>query len=346
MNSPDLRSLGWSDWFASHASSHPSHLLPARVSAEHRGRVDLLGAFGLRHALTHGLEPPRVGDWLLVEPVAGSDLVRIRALLPRRSWLERQAAGRRTERQIVATNLDRVFVLTSLNQDFSLARAERYLASVRAGHIEPVLVLSKADLAPDKVHRHLSELERVAGGAPVIAASVLYREGLDDLRALLGPGITVGLVGSSGVGKSTLVNALLGVDQQDTRAVRQGDDQGQHRTTTRSLHLLPDGQGILVDTPGMRELALWSGDGLGETFEDIDLLAARCRYRDCQHQGEPGCAVEEAILEGELDARRLESHRKLQREAAWQEARVSVAEQRRAAREFAHRVRSAKKDRW
>lgn len=346
MNSDLLSSLGFSDFFASQRSLHPSDLLPARVSAEHRGRLDLLTPLGPRHAQPGAGEAPRVGDWLLVQPLDNTELVRVRALLERRSWVERQAAGRRVERQIVATNLDRVFILTSLNQDFNLRRVERYLSAVRAGNVEPVLVLSKADLAPSDVARHLRQLERIAGEAPVIAASALYREGMDELFALLGPGLTVGLIGSSGVGKSTLVNALLGVDSQATRPVRAGDERGQHRTTGRSLHLLPDGRGLLVDTPGMRELALWSGEGLDGTFADVDALASQCRFRDCQHDGEPGCAVEAAIAAGELDPGRLESHRKLAREAAWQEARVDVFQRRELRRKFAARVREAVKPRW
>lgn len=346
MNSEILSSLGWSELFANQCTHSSPDLIPARVSAEHRGRLDLLSAAGPLHTTPGLADVPRVGDWLLVQPRPGTDSVRVHTRLERKSWVERQAAGRRTERQIVATNLDRVFILTSLNQDFNLRRVERYLSAVRAGHVSPVVVLSKADLSPERVSRHLAELERISGDAPVISVSALYREGLDSLRALLGPGLTVALIGSSGVGKSTLVNALLETEAQATTPVRAGDERGQHRTTTRSLHLLPHGQGLLVDTPGMRELALWSGDGLDHTFADVDELALQCRFRDCEHRDEPGCAVQEAIAEGTLDAGRLENHRKLARETAWQSARADVFQERELRRQFVKKVRERLKDRY
>lgn len=346
VNSEILSSLGWSEFFELQRSRYAPDLLPARVSAEHRGRLDLLGPHGPLYATPGQDDVPRVGDWLLIQPRPGADRVRVHARLDRKSWVERQAAGRRTERQIVATNLDRVFILTSLNQDFNLRRVERYLSAVRAGHVSPVVVLSKADLAPERVSRHLSDLERVSGDAPVISVSALYREGLDPLRALLGPGLTVALIGSSGVGKSTLVNALLEEEAQATTPIRAGDERGQHRTTARSLHLLPGGQGLLVDTPGMRELALWSGDGLDNTFSDVDELALQCRFRDCEHRDEPGCAVQEAISEGTLEAGRLENHRKLARETAWQSARADVFQERELRRRFVKKVRERLKDRY
>lgn len=344
MTQHPLPSLGWSDALETARRAHDPNLLPARVSAEHRGRLGLLTPLGETTALIPRDVEAHTGDWVLVAP--GPAPVRVVAALPRRTCLERNAAGRATARQVVAANLDLVFVLTSLNQDFNVRRVERFLAAARAGGVAPVVALSKADLAPSAVHRHLRLLEEVAGDAPVIAVSALYAEGLDELGAFLAPGRTLGFIGTSGVGKSTLVNALLGEDRQHVRHARVHDDRGQHTTTGRTLHLIPGDRGLLLDTPGMREIALWSGDGLDETFADVVELATGCRYRDCQHETEPGCAVLAAIEAGDLAVERLNAWIKLQREAAWQEARQDVFLRREQRRAFAKMVREAGKTRY
>lgn len=344
LHSFTLSQLGWDDSFLRHASAFSSTFLPARVAAEHRGRVLLWSAQGALEAPVHreDPDPPRAGDWVLYEPQTGGDLVRLRALLPRRSWLERKAAGRAANRQVVVANLDVVFVTTSCNDDFNPRRLERYLAIVRAGGAEPVLLLTKTDLAPDSVGRHRRTLEQLAGDAPVIAASALWRDGLDEIRTHLGHGRTAAFVGSSGVGKSTILNQLMGVDVQAALPIRAHDSRGVHTTTARSMHLLPDDQGVLLDTPGMRELGLTSGEGIGETFQELATYAGRCRYRDCRHEGEPGCAVLAAIESGELDPERLESHRKLEREAIWQESRVDVRLRNEQKQMWARRSREAR----
>lgn len=314
------------------------------MAAEHRGRVLIWSAQGSFEAPVHreDPDPPRAGDWVLFEPQPQGDLVRLRALLPRRTWLDRKASGRAAVRQVVVANLDVAFVTTSCNDDLNPRRVERYLAIVRAGGAEPVVLLTKTDLAPADVGRARRILEGVAGDAPVIAASALWRDGLDEIRGHLGPGRTAAFVGSSGVGKSTILNQLMGADVQAALPIRAHDQRGVHTTTTRSLHLLPDDLGLLLDTPGMRELGLWSGDGLDSLFQDIDALAARCQFRDCQHDGEPGCAVAEAIEQGELDAERLESHRKLQREAQWQESRTDARLRSEIKQVWARRTRDAR----
>lgn len=344
LNSLTLAQLGWDDSFRIEASKFSSSFLPGRVAAEHRGRVTLWSPQGTFDAPVHrdDPDPPRAGDWVLYEPQTSGDLVRLRALLPRRSALTRKAVGRVAEAQVVVANVDVVFVTTSCNQDLNPRRIERYLALTRGGGASPVLLLTKTDLAPADVGRARRVLDAVAGDAPVIAASALWRDGLDEIRSHLAPGRTAAFVGSSGVGKSTILNQLMGADVQAALPIREHDQRGVHTTTTRSLHLLPNDQGLLLDTPGMRELGLHSGDGLDGLFDDIDALAARCRFRDCQHEGEPGCAVQEAIEEGQLDPERLMSHNKLAREALWQESRTNVRLRQEIQQEWARRTRSAR----
>lgn len=222
---------------------------------------------------------------------------------------------------MVAANLTRAFIVTDGGADFSARRIERYLLALAAGHVHPVVVLNKADLGEPT--RALAEMARVAPDVPVVAISALTGRGIDALSPYVAPGETVACLGSSGVGKSTLINLLLGADRQATGAVRGHDGTGRHTTTHRELLVLPSGASM-IDTPGLREVAPWYEDGAevaGQAFSDISALAARCRFRDCLHQGEPGCAVEQALADGTLDADRLDSLRRLQREAAFQESR-------------------------
>ncbi len=314
------------------------------MAAEHRGRTLLWSTLGAVEAPVHrdDPEPPRVGDWVLFEPQPLGSLVRQRALLPRRTVLERAAAGTAAKRQVVVANLDVAFVTTSCNDDLNPRRVERYLAIVRAGGATPVVLLTKTDLAPAEVGRARRILEAVSGDAPVISASAMWRDGLDEIRGFLGPGRTAAFVGSSGVGKSTILNQLMGADVQAALPIRAHDSRGVHTTTNRSMHLLSDELGVLLDTPGMRELGLVGGDGLDSLFQDIDALAARCQFRDCQHDGEPGCAVFEAIEAGDLDAERLESHRKLKREAAWYESRTDARLRSEIKQVWARRTRDAR----
>jgi ribosome biogenesis GTPase len=257
---------------------------------------------------------PAVGDWVAVRPPASpTEPGLIRAILPRRSKFSRKAAGSRTDEQVVAANVDTVFLMTGLDGDFNPRRIERYLAAGWESGAEPVLVLSKADLSEDLAER-VQEVETIALGAPVFAVSSRTGQGMEALAPYLRPGRTVSVLGSSGVGKSTLINFLLGRDVQKTGGVRASDDRGRHTTTHRALFVTPSGA-LLLDTPGMRELQLWEADeGLGATFADIEDLAEGCRFNDCAHEGTPGCAVEAAVVEGALAPGRLESYRKLQRE--------------------------------
>jgi ribosome biogenesis GTPase len=298
--------------------------------AEDRGSYRVLGPAGEQRAAVTGrfrfetndpADYPAVGDWVAVEAGLTGDTI-IHAVLPRRSALIRQAAGRRTEAQVVGANLDVVFVVASLNGDLNLRRLERYVAVAWESGAEPVVLLSKADLTDD-VEAILAGVSAIAAGASVLIVSSFDGRGVDAVRARIGPGRTAAFVGSSGVGKSTLLNKLAGEERASVSEIREGDARGRHTTIRRQIHLLPEG-GLVLDTPGMRELALWDGDGLEQSFAEIDELATACRFGDCAHDAEPGCAVGAAIAAGTLAVERLESWRKLQREARHHERQVNV----------------------
>ena len=299
-------------------------LAPARVASEGRGVYRLLGCRAGRGELKGRLraeltaqQRPAVGDWVAV--AESGDLAIIHAVLERRTTLVRRAAGSHSDAQVIAANIDTVFVVTSATRDFNPRRIERYLAAVWDGGAEPVIVLNKSDLSGDS-DAMVNQLAEIASGVPVIRTSTVTAAGLDALRALVTPGTTVGLVGSSGVGKSSIVNRLLGDAAQETRQTRR-DEKGRHATTRRDLFELPAG-GLLIDTPGMREFGLLDDNGgVGTLFADIVEIAEQCRFRDCSHQGEPGCAVIAAVESGHLGEERLRSYQKLQREIAAAERR-------------------------
>jgi ribosome biogenesis GTPase / thiamine phosphate phosphatase len=321
----NLESLGWADCFA-HAFECLAirNAIPGRVTTEYKGLYTLQTEQGeysatlrgkLRHQTSQFSNLPVVGDWVVVIPRPSERTATIHAVLPRRSQFSRKTVGSKTDEQIIATNIDTAFLVSGLDQDFNPRRIERYLLLTWESGAKPVIILNKADLCSD-IAACLADVEAIAPGVPAIILSALSQDGLGDLRPYLQSGRTVVLLGSSGVGKSTLTNQLLGKPLQQTQAVRQGDDRGRHTTTRRELLPLPDG-GLIIDTPGMRELQLWVGEeSLQGTFTDVESVAQYCRFRDCQHGREPGCAVQEAIGEGRLDQARLESYQKLQREVS------------------------------
>jgi ribosome biogenesis GTPase / thiamine phosphate phosphatase len=340
----DLDRLGWSPFFAEPFQQYESDgLVPGRVAVQERGSYLVYTEEGerwaeitgrLRHDSASPADFPAIGDW-----VALAD--RIRAVLPRRTKFSRKVPWLKTEEQVLAANVDVVFLVMALTErDFNPRRLERYLATAWESGAEPVVVLSNADLC-ENVPTHLAEAEAVAFGVPVHVTSAVTGDGLEDLRAHFSDDRTAALLGSSGVGKSTLINAFLGSELLRTKEIR-SDGRGRHTTTHRELVPLPDG-GLLLDTPGMRELQLWTADsGLDETFTDVAELAARCRFNDCSHDGEPGCAVRAALADGSLEPERLASYEKLQRELHRLEVRLDKrmqSEERKKRRAFARTLR-------
>ncbi|HSC88631.1 MAG TPA: ribosome small subunit-dependent GTPase A [Polyangiaceae bacterium] len=328
---PDLLALGYSPFFAEQMAQLPDHLRPARVTGQHRREWDVVGVDLARRAVLAGKRwagddvafdeaQPTIGDWVAVRfpPDDGAPI--IEHVLERRTVLARGAVARAGVRQLVVSNVDRVAIVAAFAapgvqqavaiRSLNPRRIERYLTATRKGGAEPLVVLHKADLVADAPARAAELAERLHG-VPVVVTDAMSKNGLDALAAYLEPGQTLGFVGLSGVGKSTLVNQLVGRDAQRTSAERQRDARGRHTTTHRELFVTPGGW-LLIDTPGMREFAVGdSGDADLSAFEDIVELAADCRFRDCRHAGEPGCAVEIAVREGRLATDRLDSYRSL-----------------------------------
>lgn len=341
-NAPDARReptalerLGWGPFFAQQIDVEVlAEAPPVRVVAVHRGGLQVAGD-GIDEVIPADPEAT-VGDWLLL------DRARHRAarMLSRKSLIKRRAPGTDRQVQLIAANIDTVFVVTSCNQDFNLARLERYVALAFEAGIEPVIVLTKADLADDP-QRYVQAARGVSARVAVVALDARGGEPAQVLADWSAPGRTVAFLGSSGVGKSTLTNALTGTQAIATQAIREDDAKGRHTTTRRELHPIPGGC-LVLDTPGMRELQLVdAASGIADVFEDIEALAARCRFGDCRHETEPGCAVQAAIADGRLDSARLARWRKLQAEDAFNSA--SLAERREKDREFGKLVRRVMK---
>ncbi|MEO1388975.1 MAG: ribosome small subunit-dependent GTPase A [Cyanobacteria bacterium J06634_6] len=322
--------LGWSEFFAhSYMPYAEKGYQVGRVAVAHRDQYQLYTEKGdrtavltgkFRHQIEKSEEFPVVGDWVVVHSLTETDQVLIEAVLPRRGQFSRQAAGTPQDIQVVAANVDTLFLVSGLDHDFNLRRIERYLVMAWQSGATPVVVLNKTDLC-DELEEKIAAVEEIAIAVPIIALSALQQSNLDALQPYLQPGKTIALLGSSGVGKSTLTNQLMGEAIQATQSVRADDSRGRHTTTHREMLRLPSGA-LLIDTPGMRELQISStADSVEETFSDIESLAEQCRFRDCQHQSEPGCAIQAAIEEGTLSAKRLSSYQKLQREQAYQNRR-------------------------
>jgi ribosome biogenesis GTPase / thiamine phosphate phosphatase len=319
----DLRQYGWNTFFEERFQPYAEKGYSAgRIAIEHTHMYTIYSEYGellgeisgkMRHEAQGTEAFPAVGDWVVLSPRPEEKKATIHAVLPRKSKFSRKAAGPNMEEQILASNVDTLFLVSSLNKDFSVRRLERYLIMAWESGAIPVVILSKADLCEDVVKKIL-EVEAVAIGVSVYVVSSLTGQGFDGLKTYIREGSTVALLGSSGVGKSTLINRLVGHEVLKVQEIREDDEEGRHTTTHRELIVLPEG-GIVVDTPGMREFGLWDGSGgIQETFEDITALGKQCRFADCQHEKEPGCAVRGAVREGTLSNDRLNSFWKLQKE--------------------------------
>jgi ribosome biogenesis GTPase len=332
-----LSQLGWKPFFQQQLTLEEwEHSTIGRVVSQERSVVNLQTLTGKKSLrITKAMPAFTVGDWVLLD--SSGAYVR---LLDRFSLFSRKAAGTTVSTQLIASNVDTVFIVSSMNQDFNLNRIERYLALASEAGVEPVIVLTKLDLCQDP-EKYQVKLNGLNPFLESVTVNCLDPDIIQQFDIWCFEGNTVALLGSSGVGKSTLINTLLGLNVQHTNPIREDDDKGRHTTTSRSIHLLPSG-GLLLDTPGMRELQLADcAKGVEETFSEITNLANQCKFKDCQHNSEPGCAVRAAIAAGELDERRLVNYLKLLKEQDFNKA--SIAERRARDREFGRLVRSVQK---
>jgi ribosome biogenesis GTPase len=321
--STSLSDLGWNDFFEKYFQPYQnSGLIPARVSCEHKNLYSVLCTHGetvarvagsYRYTASSRTEYPRVGDWVAVSMQDITDPAIIHNLLPRKTWLSRKVAWTRTEEQILAANIDIAFLISGMDGEFNIQRIERYLTMCYNRDLRSVIILNKQDLCED-IENRVQEIESIAFDIPVHAISALTSANINQLRQYLTAGKTAVCLGSSGVGKSTIINRLLGKERLPIGDISESTGKGKHITVQRELIPLSSG-GLLIDTPGLRELQLWGDEGdVNDAFHDIEQLSRHCRFRDCRHRKEPGCAVKNAIQDGRLDIARYRNYLKLQRE--------------------------------
>ena len=350
----NLERYGWNaDWASAFAPFAAEGLEPGRVIIQHRGAYVLAIDSGdrwaemtgpMRNATRSAIDRPAVGDWVAHDADASADRVKVSAILPRRSAFVRNAAGEVTTEQVVAANVDVALLISSLNQEFNPRRIERYLAVAWESGASPVIVLTKADLGSD-IPAAVQAVDAVAAGVPIHVISSVTGQGIEALREVIRSSGTAAAVGSSGVGKSTLINRLLDEERMATSEIRE-DGRGRHTTTHRELIVLPGG-GCIIDTPGMRVMQLWEADeGVAQTFDDVESLAAECKFRDCAHETEPGCAVQAAISAGTLPRERLDAYRKLQRELHFQATRDDKGARSEERRHWVAMSKARRTDAW
>lgn len=319
----ELKELGWNEFHENHYNDIKTpETFPARVAKAQREKYLLYSAFGQLKAEIKGkirfealsmADFPVVGDWVAAQMRPEGNAAVIKSILPRKSKFSRKVAGPITDEQVLVSNIDTAFLVNGLDGDYNLRRIERYLALAWESSANPVILLNKTDSCSDLAQK-LAEVESIAFGVPIVTLSALKSEGIEGLRKFISRGATIGFIGSSGVGKSTIINRLIGEDKLKVGAVRESDGRGRHITTSREMILLSGG-GIVIDNPGMRELQLWvDEEALDTTFGDVREFAAQCKFRDCEHSNEPGCAVREAIEAGRLDAKRFSGFLKLKKE--------------------------------
>jgi len=343
-----ISKLGWNNFFNQQLQllNNPN-LTPCRVYLEHRNLYHISGDHGVlvaevsgkfRHNARLKSDYPSVGDWVAVDARPQEGKATIHAVLSRKSCISRKTAGIETDEQVLASNIDTVFLVSGLDNDFNVRRIERYLTIVWESGANPVIVLNKKDICKN-LDECLSEVETVAYGLPTHTISAVTGDGMEQLIPYFSPGSTAVFLGSSGVGKSTIINTVLGEERLETGAIRVHDSRGRHTTVNREMIVLPEG-GIVIDTPGMREIQLWADEeGLKQTFNDIEALASQCRFNDCKHETEPGCAIKAALEDGTLDQKRYNSYVKQQKELYSLSLRKNQKEYHRACRDWDKKVR-------
>ncbi|MGM0411515.1 MAG: ribosome small subunit-dependent GTPase A, partial [Bacillota bacterium] len=325
----NLKNIGFNDYVEAQFNSiGNTNDKIARISGEYEKIYKIITEYGEKTAEISGnmkynakgrFDYPAVGDWVIVKGRKNSDKYIIKKIVPRKTKVSRKVAGKKSEEQIISANMDYIFIMSGLKSDYNVNRLERYLTIAWDSGAKPVIILNKADLCNlNEIEKKKNKIAEIAFGVPVHVISCKENRGLEEINKYLSSGITISLLGSSGVGKSTLINLLIGKTKQKTNNTRYSDGKGKHTTTSREIIIIPD-KGVIIDTPGMREIQLWNNEsGISSTFADIEKLSKGCKFNDCTHTHEPDCAVKKAIEDGDLNKERLNNFHKMKREMRYQ----------------------------